>query len=130
MRESVAPRNRTRMRVAVLSSISDVSPAAGLTASSDSADPFQRTVIEPPDESYVFVNGAGPCGATEVELLLLDEELVELLDDVLVAGGLVGVPCPVIVGAGGVATVVAGKLDGAAVFTGAGTVVAIAGSGP
>ena len=48
MRASVVPRKRTRMRVAELSSISDVSPAAGFTASSESAAPFQLTVIEPP----------------------------------------------------------------------------------
>ena len=94
MRESIEPRNRTRTRVGVLSSISDVSPAAGFTASSDRAVPFQLTVIEPPDDSYVRVNGSGPCGASEVELLVLDDELEELLVDVLEAGGLVGVDCP------------------------------------
>jgi hypothetical protein len=50
IRESISPRKRTRMRVALLSSISDVSPAAAFTASSDSAVPFQLTVIEPPAE--------------------------------------------------------------------------------
>jgi hypothetical protein len=50
IRESISPRKRTRMRVALLSSISDVSPAAAFTASSDRAVPFQLTVIEPPAE--------------------------------------------------------------------------------
>ena len=49
MRDS-AGWKRTRTRVEVLSSISAVWPSSGLTASSDSADPFQLTVIEPPDE--------------------------------------------------------------------------------
>ena len=82
MRDSAGPWNRTRMRVAELSSISAVWPAAGLIASSDSADPFQLTVIEPPDELYVFVNGAGPCVAIVLDVLL-EDELDELLDDEL-----------------------------------------------
>ena len=50
MRDSAGPRNRTRMRVEELSSISGVCPSAAFTVSSDSADPFQLTVIEPPEE--------------------------------------------------------------------------------
>lgn len=98
------------MRVGLLSSISDVSPGLGLTASSESALPFQLTVIEPPADEYVLVNGAGPCGASDVELLLLllDDELDELLDEARVGGGLVGVACPPTVAAGGEPTVVPG----------------------
>jgi hypothetical protein len=60
---------------------------------SDSALPFQLIVIDPPAELYDLVNGGGPCGASDVELLLdeeVDDEDEELLD-VLDAGGLVGV---------------------------------------
>jgi hypothetical protein len=60
MRESAGPTNRTRTRVDELSSVSGVYPAAALTESSDRAEPFQVTVIDPPDELYVLVNGAGP----------------------------------------------------------------------
>ena len=111
IRESISPRKRTRMRVALLSSISDVSPAVGLTASSESALPFQLTVIEPPAEEYVLVNGAGPCGAGDVELLVLDEELDELLEDVLEAGGSVGFACPPTVAGGGATTVEPGAVE-------------------
>ena len=60
MRDSAAPWNRIRMRLAVLSSTSTVASAAGLTAPSDKTVPSHVTVIEPPAELYVFVNGAGP----------------------------------------------------------------------
>jgi hypothetical protein len=60
MRESPGPTNLTRTRVDELSSISAVYPVAAFTESSDSAEPFQLTVIDPPDELYVFVDGAGP----------------------------------------------------------------------
>jgi len=129
------PRKRTLTRVAELSSISDVSPVPGFTASSDRAVPFQVTVIEPPAELYVWVNGAAPCGASEVELLLVDDdehddELDELLDDVLVAGGSIGADCPPIVGGGGVTTVEAGAVDnaGSDVVAAGGAVVGIGGA--
>src|SRR6187397_1059813 len=95
MRDSAGPWKRIRMRVAVLSSTSTVSSAPGSTAPSDRAVPSQVTVIEPPAELYVFVNGAGPRAANDVDVELddeLDVELDVLLDDVLVAGGLVGLP--------------------------------------
>ena len=50
---------------------------AGSTDSSDSDDPSQRTVIAPPVELYVFVNGAGPDG----EAIVVEVEELELLDD-------------------------------------------------
>ena len=105
MRDSAGPRKRTRTRAAVSSSISAVCPAAGFTESSDSADPSQLTVIEPPDEAYVLVNGAGPCDVIvlEVELdELLDDELDDELDDTC---------CPPIDGGGWASTVAAGIVD-------------------
>ena len=102
---------------------------------SDSALPLQLIVIDPPAALYDLVNGAGPCGASVVELVLDDEleedDEDEELDDVLGAGGLVGADWPPSVTCGGAATVEAGIVDsavpGAAVAGGA-TVVEIAGS--
>jgi hypothetical protein len=89
-------------------------------------------VIEPPDDSYVLVNGAGPCGASDVELLLDDEleELLEVvLDDVLEAGGTVGDDCPPTVTGGGATAVDAGNLDdGGEVLTDGAAVVEIRGT--
>ena len=61
------------MRVEALSSISAVCPSTGFTASSDNADPVQLTVIDPPVEEYVVVDGAGPCVAIVLEVELDDE---------------------------------------------------------
>ena len=108
MRDSAGPRKRTRTRVAVSSSISAVCPAAGFTESSDNADPFQLTVIEPPDEGYVLVNGAGPCDAIVLEVELDDELLEEELDDELD-----DTYCPPIDGGGWASTVAAGIVDSA-----------------